>query len=250
MKRLTAKEIKKIVLGITLSDGYIDTKGDRFELYSKQFEYAEYVAQVLKQISGMGVRFTIRRDKRGWVGYRVATTKHAYWSNLKKTTYGVRKQLINYSAERVDEEALAHIWMCDGYLEHAKNRKKDTVQNIGWFCLEAFPKEELVFLQRRLLSCWGIETSLVKKPWGFGYRIRVGGEHLRKLISIMYPFILNCFSYKTPLFYKQKGIVDMSLPNAEHFIREYSGVEDIVRHSKQLEQPIWNNHCLPTELAS
>lgn len=236
MKRLTAKEIKKIVLGVTLSDGHIDTKNDRFDFYSKHREHAEYVAEVLKQISGMDVTFKVKNDKRGHIGYRVFTRKHPYWKNIKTPIYGVRKQLTDYSIARIDEEALSHIWMCDGYLEHAKNKKLNKIQNIGWLCLEAFPKEELMLLQDHLKDKWGVTSTLSKKPWGFGYRIRIGGGNLQKFISVVYPFTLNCFKYKTEIFYKKIESADMSLPNAEHIIHLYEHCEDIVRHSEKPEK--------------
>lgn len=231
MKLLTAKEIKKIVYGVTLSDGHIDVDNQRFDFYSKEEEYARYVYNVLSQITGMDVAFRVKYDKRGHTGYRVFTRKHAYWKNIGGKIYNGRKELNTYNVRRIDAEALAHIWMCDGYLEHAKNRKTNKVQNIGWLCFEAFPKEELQLLQEHLLSSWGIESSLISKPWGFGYRIRVGGKSLQKLISVVYPYMIDCFKYKTILYYKRKVTADMSLPSAEHIIVEYSDVEDIVRHS-------------------
>lgn len=238
MKLLTAKEIKKIVIGVIISDGHVDLKNQRFDFYSKEKEYAEYVAQVLNQITGMHVHFQIKNDKRGYVGYRVFTRKHAYWKNIGEKFYcdKGRKELSAYITSRIDEEALAHLWMCDGYLEHAKNRKLDKVQNIGWFCLESFPKEELDLLRNKMMISWGIESSLIKKPWGFGYRIRIGGESLQKFISLVYPYILDCFRYKTPLFYKTLESANMNLSSAKHFIMLYDGVDDIVRHSKQLEK--------------
>lgn len=234
MERLTAKQIKKIIYGVTLSDGHIDERG-RFELYSKHEEYAKYVGQVLGQITGVSVTFKVKKDKRGYLGYRVYTKPHPYFKNMRKHIYNVRKELNTYNVSRIDEEALAHIYMCDGYTEHAKNRKTNKVQNIGWFCLEAFPREELLLLQTRLKDVWGIETSLVRKPWGFGYRLRCGGENLQKLVSVIYPFVLGCFAYKTHLFYKGKGYI-LDLPNAEQYTKVYSCVEDIVRHSKKLER--------------
>jgi len=236
MKRLTAKEIKKIVLGIVLSDGHIDTKNDRFDFYTKCQAYAEYVTEVLQQITHMHVNFSVKQDKRGYTGFRVTTRKHAYWNNMKSYVYAARKNLNTYNVSRIDAEALAHIWMCDGYLEHAKNRKLNKAQNIGWLCLEAFPKEELEILQRHMQKLWCIESSLIEKPWGFGYRIRLGGRNLQKLISVVYPFILNDFLYKTTLFYKKIESADTSLPNAEHYLHSYGSIEDIVRYSKKLEK--------------
>lgn len=230
MERLTAKEIKKIMYGVCLSDGHIEPRG-RFQLYSKHKEYIEYICWVLSQITHVNATFRVRNDKRGYVGYSVDTNCNAYFKTMRKHTYGVRKELTTYNISRIDAQALAHIYMCDGYTEHAKNRKLGKVQNIGWFCLEAFPKEELELFQGHLKSTWGIETSLIKKPWGFGYRLRCGGDNLQKLISTIYPYILDCFKYKTDLFYKEKAYV-LDLPNAEQYVKQYSCIEDIVRHSK------------------
>lgn len=232
MKSLKAYEIKKIVLGIVLSDGSIDKRG-RFDFYSKREEYAKFVFEVLTNITGMHVNYHVVHDKRGYTGYRVSTRQHVYWSKMRDYVYKGRKTLNPYSVSRIDAKCLAQIWMCDGYLEHAKNRKIGKVQNIGWFCYEAFPEEELNLLIEHLYSTWGIKSSLVKKPWGFGYRVRVGGESLQKLISVIYPYILPCFSYKTPLFYKSKESANMSLPSAEQYIFEYKCIEDIVRHSQK-----------------
>jgi len=230
MERLTASQIKKVVYGVCLSDGHIEPRG-RLSLYSKHEEYVRHVGGVLEQISGAVVKFRVINDKRGYVGYNIDTHVHPYFKNIRGKIYNVRKELTPYTVSRIDEVALAHMYMCDGYTEHAKNRKTNKIQNIGWFCLEAFPDYELELLQKHLLETWGVGSSLVKKPWGFGYRIRVGGENLQKLISTIYPHTIDCFKYKTVLFYKGKEYV-LDLPNAEQYTKFYSCVEDIVRHSK------------------
>lgn len=230
MERLTAKQIKKIMYGVSLADGHIEERG-RFQLYSKHLEYVEHIAKVLVQITGIKVNVRTRNDKRGYVGYTVETNTHPYLKTLREHVYGVRKELNQYTVSRIDELSLAHMYMCDGYTEHSKNRKTNKTQNIGWFCLEAFPKEELELLKDRLYSVWGVKSSLVKKPWGFGYRIRIGGENLQKFISLIQPHVLDCFKYKTILFYKGKEYV-LDLPNAEQYIRFYECVEDIVRYSE------------------
>lgn len=229
---MEAKRIKKIMYGILLSDGSLDKNTKRFNLYSKQEEYAKYVQSVMNELTHTNFSMKEKYDKRfNTTGYRVWSNKSKYLSKAYDKFYpnNGRKVLSKYIANRLDAEALAHIWMCDGYLEHAKNRKLNKVQNIGWFCLESFPKEELEILQKRL-EYFGIKSSLCKKPWGFGYRIRIGGENLQRFISLIYPFMLNCFRYKTVLFYKRKETA-LKLPSAEHFIREYDEVDDIVRHS-------------------
>lgn len=234
---MKASQIKKIVYGTIISDGSINGKNrptKRFSLYSKNKEHAEYIFGVLSQLTHTTPK--LRERRRGdYLGYEVYTNSTKYWQTAYEKFYpnNGRKALTKYVVDRLDAEALAHVWMCDGYLEHAKNRKLNKVQNIGWLCLEAFPKEELEILQDRLKRAYGISSSLVKKPWGFGYRVRIGGENLQKFISLVYGYILDCFKYKTVLFYKKKSTA-LDLPSAEHFIVEYSEVDDIVRHpSKQ-----------------
>ena len=233
---MEAKRIKKIMLGVLLSDGSLDINTRRFDLYSKQEDYAKYIQSTFDNLTH--TRFSMKEtyDKRfGVTGYRVWSTKSKYLSKMYDHFYpnNGRKVLSKYIADRLDAEALAHIWMCDGYLEHAKNRKKNKVQNIGWFCLESFPKEELQLLLDRL-NTFGIEGSLISKPWGFGYRIRLGGENLQRFIALVYPYILDCFKYKTVLFYKKKSTA-LELSSAEHFVKYYNEVDDIVRYSSKEE---------------
>ena len=233
--KLLAKDIKKVMLGICLSDASISETG-RFDFYSKNEEYAKYVFNVISEITGTRPKYYVKYDKRGYTGYRVTAPAHVYLKKLREKVYDGRKELNKYTVSRINDEALAHIWMCDGYLEHAKNRAINRVQNIGWLCFEAFPDVELKILQEHLQNTWGISSSLVSKPWGFGYRVRIGGSSLQKLISVVYPYILDCFKYKTPLFYRKKESADMSLPSAEQFVFEYETVEDIVRHSTKVEK--------------
>jgi hypothetical protein len=229
MKRLTAKEIKKVVYGVVLSDGHIDVKNQRFDFYSKCEAYAQYVYDVLTQITGMDVKLTTKFDKRGHVGYRVFTRKHAYWKNLGDKTYNnLRKSLTKYNVSRLDGQSLANIWMSDGYLERNKNRKKNKIQNIGYICFEAFTESELIIFQKHLLNKFGIESTFKTVRWGHGLRVRIGGESLQKFISLIYPHILDTFKYKTHMYYKTLDYVDMSLPSAEHFIYTYDEVDDIV----------------------
>ena len=224
---LTAKEIKKIMLGIVLSDGHIDRKNQRFEFYSKSKLFIDFVSDVLSGITGVTINYKYDAKNNG---HRIWTKKHAYFKHLGKVCYSsTRKELNTYNVSRLDLMSIGMMWVCDGYLEHALNRKTNKVQNIGWFCLEAFPKEELELFQKQLLS-FGISSSLVKKPWGFGYRIRIGGENLQRFISAIYDYIHPDFRYKTILFYKSEKNFDMNLPSAGHIFQKYENCEDIVRH--------------------
>lgn len=228
MKSFTAKEIKKTLYGVVATDGCVRSKEQKFNFYTKSKQLSDDITTKLQSISGMQVRY--KYDSKN-DGHRVWTTKHPYWKYMAKHFYTNRKVLTSYTCNRFDEVSLAYMWMCDGYLEHAKNRKTNKIQNIGWFCLEAFPKEELEIFQKRL-QFFGVDSSLTRKPWGFGYRVRIGGENLQKFLSLVYPHLLSDFHYKSVLFYKTEKAMNLDLPSAGHIFKLYKDCEDIVRYSK------------------
>lgn len=232
MTRLNSREIKKILFGVLLSDGSIYNK--RFDLFTKSEQYAQYITSVLNQLTGSKAYYNIKLDKRkeSYTGYRVLSTNLKYFDKLREIFYSDRKRLTSYICDRLSEESLAHVWMCDGYLQHQKNRKTNKIQNIGEFCLESFDKSELELFIKKL-NYYNINTTLYKVPWGFGYRPIIRGIDLQKFISLIYPYILDDFKYKTLLYYKSLDsiYIDNTLPNAEQYLRTYLNTEDIVRHS-------------------
>ena len=223
MQKLNSSEIKQILLGVLLSDGYVDRSG-RFQISQVKQEYATYVRDVMLQITGVTV----------WEQYKdgallVHSRTHPYFKSLKNLCYHDRKYLCHSTVKKITLLSLANMWMCDGYLEHPKNRVANKVQNIGWFCLESFPKEELTILIDHIHRRYGCLFRLAKKPWGFGYRLKISGLHLQRFISLIYQHILPCFEYKTWLYYKSAQYVDMTLPSAEQYSSQYSNVEEIVQ---------------------
>lgn len=236
MKRLKSAEIKKVLFGIIATDGSI-TDG-RFDLFTKSKEYAIYVNDLLNQISGVKSKYYLKIDKRkeSYWGYRVYTNRHTYFRKLEEIFYSDRKRLSKYICNRLDIQSVAHMWMCDGSLEHNINRNTQRIQNIGILCLLKYDKEELdLFIKR--LSKLGIQSRLYHKPCarGFKYFVKIGGLELQKFLSAIYPHILDDFKYKTILYYRTLNRVDTSLSNTEQIVRTYSTPEDIVRHSWEQE---------------
>lgn len=237
IERLPTSRLQNIIYGVLLSDGYIDDNY-RFDLFNKNAEYTKYVYQVLNQVTGLNPSYNEKFDKRynKVMGYRTWTkSNHPYLRKLREKCYIDREKYLNESLFfRLTPEALAHIWMCDGYLEVNKNRAANKVQNIGYFCLESFHDYELRSMIEFIDNTYGIKCTLNKCAWGKGFRIRLGGLNLQKFISLIYPFILPVFSYKAELYYKEATLanpryVDFGLPNAEHIFKTYENCEDIVR---------------------
>jgi len=234
MKRISSKQIKKIVFGIMLSDGYIDRNG-RLDLYNKNEEYILFVKDVLEQITLVKCHIYEKYDARFDVyGYRLTTNVTPYFKKIRKIFYdenGV-KRITKYIVDRLDFESLAHAWMCDGYMYHAMNRKENKVQNLGYFCLEGFPPEELSLFIKRL-SKLSIESRLEKVDWGFGFRPKISSLFLQVFIDNIFQYVIPCFKYKTLLYYKSNKYLDSNLQSAEQYVIYYDNIEDIVRHSQQ-----------------
>jgi hypothetical protein len=237
MKKLNSQEIKKALFGIILTDG--SAIGKRFSIYSKEEEFIDHINYILNNITGISnikklevndARFT--PPAKGW---KLWTTNHVYFEKLNKIFYFEnRKHVTKYIADRFDKIAFAYAWMCDGYLEHRKNRSENKIQNLGWLCSECFTKDEQQLIVNRLFY-YNIASRIVSVSFrGIKYnRIKISGLDLQKFIDMIYPHVLDCYKYKTEMYYKSTDskYVLTGLSNTEHIIRTYNNVDDIVRHS-------------------
>ena len=235
MKKLNSKEIKKALLGLVLTDASII--GKRFSIFSKEKEFIDNIEYILLNITGVETRKAYVSDERfnpPATGARLWTKNNIYFEKLNKIFYKDGKKILTkYIADRFDEMAFAYAWMSDGYLEHRKNKKENKIQNLGWFCLESFSYEEQMLLVNRLLY-FGINSRIVSvSSRGTKYnRIKISGLDLQKFIDMIYPYILDCFKYKTIMYYKDDAkYISCTLSNTEHIIKKYDNVDDIVRHS-------------------
>lgn len=235
---LKSSEIRKSILGIVITDGYIDIDG-RFQFSSKYPEYRDHVVGLFNQFPNNENKIWTNDyyDKRYNVyTYKMVANYPAYFSKMRNRIYtGSIKQLSKKTIQNIDERVLAYMWMSDGYLQHQKNRQKDKIQNNGAFCLESFTEIELQNFIDYSKERFDVEWYLKRVPWGNGYRPVTSGLNLQKLINIIYPYVIPVFAYKTKLFYKTLDYCNMNLTNAEHIFVQYQTIqeyEDIVRTSK------------------
>lgn len=235
---LKSSEIKKSILGIVLTDGYIDGYG-RFQFSSKYRDARDHVVQLFDQFPNNDAKIWTNDyfDKRYSVyTYKMSANYPAYFHKMHQRIYinGIKK-LSRKTIYNIDERALSYMWMCDGYLQHQQNRSKNKIQNNGALCLESFTENELKEFISYSKERFDVEWYLKKVRWGNGYRPVTSGHNLQKLINIVYPYILPIFRYKTMLFYKTFDYCDTSLTNAEHIFVKYNTLqeyEDIVRTLK------------------
>jgi hypothetical protein len=237
---LTSSEIKQSILGLLLSDGYLD-KSKRFAVSSKNIDFRNHCASLFASFPNS--------EKKVWLhsyfDKRFETTTHimvasypAYFEKFKEWVYpNGKKELLKIAVDKIDARSLAYMWMGDGYLRHAINKKANKLQNVGWLCLEAFEKLQLEYFCNVMNEKYQVDFRLSPVIWGKGYRVKISGMGLQRFISLVYPYITPTFMYKTKLFYRSLKYCDYSLPSAEHYLVWYQDLqdyEDIVETYKKL----------------
>lgn len=225
----TSSEIKQIILGLLLTDGSL-SKSKRFSVASKSIEFRDHCASLFASFPNSEKKIWLNSyyDKRfKTTTYSMAANYPAYFEKFKEWVYpkGI-KELLPITVEKIDERALAYMWMGDGYLKHSINRKENKLQNVGWLCLEAFDKDQLKYFCEVINEKYQLDFRLSPVIWGKGYRVKMSGMGLQKFISLVYPYITETFKYKTKLFYRSLKYCDYSLPSAEHYLVWYQDIQD------------------------
>lgn len=236
---LKSKNLKKILLGVIISDGNLNKTPNsaRLDFYNKQKDYCEYLQNVLNFIPKLNCQYKEKIDLRfnNVKGYRIMTKTHRYFDKLYKIFYVDNKKILSkYVLKRLDYESLAHIWMCDGMLHYMWHPKVNNIQIVGYFCLECFTKEELEDFCKMLKIKFDINARLKKVIWGNGYRVKISGYDLRKFISNILPYILPCFKYKTVLYYRTDECVN-EFNNTHEFIKiftDFNATKDIIQNRR------------------
>ena len=95
--------------------------------------------------------------------------------------------------EKLDAFAIATWFMDDGSSTFGKGCAKESIR--AGFATLSFPKEQLKFLQARLLE-FGILTTLHKHPDGFGLNIAIRQKSINLFMALIEPYMVECMRYK------------------------------------------------------
>ena len=237
---LNSSEIKQALLGLLLSDGYLGSS-NRFVITSKHKEFRDHCRTLFDSFPNSDKKLYVKDyyDKRfGVYTYILAANYGAYFSKFREWCYPSKeKELTKQVVDKIDARCLAYMWAGDGFLEHAKNRSKDKIQNVGWYCLESFNKDQLQYFCNVMNEKYTLNFRLSPVVWGKRFRPKISGVGLQNFISLIYPFVTDTFQYKTKLFYKKSLYCNYNLPSAEHIFVTYDNIqeyEDIVESYKKL----------------
>lgn len=199
---------KQIIMGGLLGDAYYHRSNNsiRFVHSQKQYPYLQWKKSFFNEND---VSKTYRRDyKEGYVGYsfEMYNRKHMYesfFNFIQKNCYKntTKKISLKYLNE-LNALGLAVWWMDDGCLSiHKGNR-------YGKLCTHCFNYEENILIQKYFRDKWNIEVDIKEEKHRY-YFIRLNVKALKKLISIIYKYVVEIPSmiYKIDLNYVNKKCI-------------------------------------------
>lgn len=199
-----SQEQQQLILGSLLGDGYCNRKRQiiKFCQCEKQKEYLEYKYSFFNSDEVYGIYK--REYKEGYIGYsfEFPNIKHKYdtlYSYIGKYLYSNegRKKISPSYLKELSPLGLAIWWMDDGSLCNSKGNRW------GKLCTECFNYEEHILLQKYFKEKWNIDVKITKEKDKY-YFINFNATALRKLISIIYKYVLEvpCMVYKIDMDYK------------------------------------------------
>lgn len=198
---LTEKQ-KAIIIGNVLGDGGIYNcrypKGNSSQFYIKQCEkYKDYIFWLFDELKNICP--SVPKCKKVYKHWYFYSRYLENLTEIQKTFYQNRKKVIpnNIKEWLMSPLSLAVWYMDDGSLDY---RPKDHY-NFS-FSTNAFSVEENYLLVNALKENFGI-IATVQTPLCRGKRypeIYIGVAGRDKFLSLVKPYVLDCFSHKIPPF--------------------------------------------------
>ena len=167
---------------------------------TKQNEYLLWKYNILKNIAG---KITIAKDNQGYEHICFYTRRNpeltkSLYLPLEKMIYENDRKTVNRKwLNMLTPLSLAVWWMDDGCLSIWKGNR------YGKLCTHSFSLEEHEIMKQYFSVKWGIDVQITVEKKKY-YFLRLNVENLKKLITIIYPFVIEIPSmiYKIDLNYK------------------------------------------------
>lgn len=193
---------KQIILGGLLGDSSMCKNSITFSQCEKQYEYVRWKNKILCNDENK-----IKKTYNTW-GNKKYPRYYFYYSIhnetdllcfIKKNLYsreGRKKISLKYLNE-LTPLGLAVWWMDDGNISLSKRDR------YGKWSTHCFNYEEHILLKKYFKEKWDINVN-IKQEKGKYYFLRLNVAELKKLIKIIYPYVLDVpnMSYKVDLNYK------------------------------------------------
>ena len=143
---------------------------------------------------------------------------------LREEWYPDNKKAVPKNLDWVDDFTIAKWYMDDGSLAH--NEKQN---DRACFASNAFTKEDVERLAKKLESMYGVSTCLVDSK-GYSIRVNYSKGTIDNLWASIAPYIHGCFLYKLPEKFRNRVFVPL-----ESFKKEKTLVSVKVKDIKNVE---------------
>ncbi len=174
-----------LLIGSLLGDGYLDktTCGYALRIHHgiAQKAYVDFKYQLI-------AKFTNSRPKRSGKAYYFRTVTHPIFDKLHELFYQNGKKVLPIKLIEKDLSPFAlAIWIMDDGSKETRQLRINT---------QSFTREENLSLIKFLQTKFGIESTInVDKE---KYRLRIRGNSMPKLISLIKPYFIPEMLYKLP----------------------------------------------------
>ena len=221
MKNLSLSQ-KQVILGGLLGDAsfYKEKKYITFSQCEKQLEYLTWkynFFNINNEIKSIYNTFHEQKFLRYYFYYYLNNMDDMF-SFLCKHLYsntGRKKISLKYLNE-LSPLGLAVWWMDDGSLCNSKGNRW------GKLCTECFNYEEHILLQTYFKIKWDIDVKITNEKNQY-YFINFNSTSLKKLIKIIYPYVIQVPSmiYKIDMNYKNKKCIGDDFNDIYWCIKEH-----------------------------
>lgn len=206
--RLNSKELKGVVCGMLLGDGFIDKQGGLSFVHSiNQSEYAKYKQHILNDnFITKYTEYTCNNYKSGkaYSECKVRCNTTEFTKLCRKLWYTPEKHVNTNILNWLTPLGLAIWYMDDGCLGFLKysdiERYGDIRSRKGYIHTEGFSYAENELLRDFLAARFGITTRIAKdykQDRGVTYyKLYMNSTELSKLLNIIGEYIPSCMKYK------------------------------------------------------
>lgn len=197
---LNDKRIQNIVYGLVLGDGFLspETKREKFSSLRLKYDdkYFSYVEWLHKELAPLGV--SPIKIHTGYHQHRFDTQSSTWLGKVRRLFYPNGKKLIPKTIKKliVDPISVAVWYMDDGNFDFRS--KYHCNASFATYC---FSNDDCNVLKEVLLENFGIHTSIHKSTMRGKeyYRLYVLARSTTDFMTLVRPYVLNCFSHKVKL---------------------------------------------------
>ena len=205
------KESRRLMLAMSIGDGYIDNSGGICIAHSiKQYNYLIWKLNKLKSL-GIRVSEPAFRSNSGYGRYDIRINSSSYGKLLKRMLYTPTKKVTRKILSQLDAAGLAIWYMDDGSISN-KRDSKGNVESSVLTISTCVSREENQVIIDYLAEVWGVKFGQRKMKNNFA--LICGTKEARKFIKIVEGTVreIDSMTYKLNVKVDPKTISKESTP--------------------------------------